>query len=404
MNRPLALMILAQFLAVPGLSPAGEARNWTATVQANGSSLWDVPMVVELEQGPAPGLYAVDAEGSSQVAPAVVFETGGKRRLGLVLDQIDSGATRVLRLRPFQPADRRASGVTLAESGPNVRVLLEGRPWTDYRIDAGPKPILFPVIGPTQQPFTRSYPMVKVEGEDDDHVHQRSFWFTHGAVNGIDFWAEQPGHGSIRETSRRLVRDGGQLGQIQTTDDWLGPDGKRVCRDERSLTFFATRSARILDFEVTVHASDGPVVFGDTKEGSFGLRLASSMDVKRHQGGKITNAEGLTDGDAWGKASPWVDYTGPVEGQTVGVAILNHPDSFRYPTTWHVRDYGLFAANPFGYHDFGRPEPGAHTISAGGSMTLKYRVILHEGSTESARLPTAFEAYARPPRVTVAAE
>ena len=215
--------------------------------------------------------------------------------------------------------------------------------------------------------------MKKVAGETQDHNHQRSFWFTHGNVNGYDFWASDPlnppktNYGTIKETAKKTLIAGPVLGRIRTTDDWLGPDGKRVCEDERVVTIYNTPTARVLDFDITIKAGDGPVTFGDTKEGMFGLRVASSMDVagnkktKTPGKGKITNAEGITDTDAWGKASPWVDYVGPVEGETVGVAILNHPDSFRYPTTWHVRDYGLFAANPFGWHDFGMKKSGEYT-------------------------------------------
>jgi Methane oxygenase PmoA len=133
----------------------------------------------------------------------------------------------------------------------------------------------------------------------------------------------------------------------------------------------------------------------------FGIRVASSMDVTRKGGGRITNAEGLTDEKAWGKPSPWVDYVGPVKEKTVGIAVLNHPDSFRYPTTWHVRTYGLFAANPFGWHDFAGPVPGDYTIPAGGSIAFRYRVILHEGDTPAARVDRAFEAYAKPPSVEI---
>jgi hypothetical protein len=136
------------------------------------------------------------------------------------------------------------------------------------------------------------------------------------------------------------------------------------------------------------------VTFGDTKEGMFGLRVASSMDVTRKKGGKITNAEGLTDERAWGQASPWVDYVGPVKDQTVGIAVLNHPASFRYPTTWHVRTYGLFAANPFGWKDFGKAERGDHTLPAGESIRFAYRVILHKGDTASLGVPAMFQAYA----------
>ena len=115
------------------------------------------------------------------------------------------------------------------------------------------------------------------------------------------------------------------------------------------------------------------------------------------------NAEGITDDAAWGKASPWVDYVGPVEGKTVGVAILNHPDSFRYPTTWHVRTYGLFAANPFGWHDFGQKTSGEYTVPEGQSVRFAYRVVLHEGDTATARVANAFSGYSQPPGVSVEA-
>jgi hypothetical protein len=118
-------------------------------------------------------------------------------------------------------------------------------------------------------------------------------------------------------------------------------------------------------------------------------------------GGKITNAEGVTDEKAWGQPSVWVDYVGPVKNRLVGIAMINHPSSFRYPTTWHVRTYGLFAANPFGWHDFGRPERGDCTIPADRSIEFAYRVVLHEGDTRSADVAALAEAYVRPPVIEV---
>ena len=256
-------------------------------------------------------------------------------------------------------------GPSSARTGTGLEISPGGKLLTVYHSDLATKPYFFPLIGPTGVSYTRAYPLQKdVAGEDHDHPHQRSFWFTHGSVNGFDFWASDPlnkpkrNDGTIRETSRSIVAAGPVLGVLKTTDDWLGPDGKVVCQDERTVRAYATAAIRVLDFDITLKATAGPVTFGDTKEGMFGLRVASSMDVKNKKGGKITNAEGITDEAAWGKASPWVDYTGPVEGKTVGVAILNHPDSFRFPTTWHVRTYGLFAANPFGWHDFGMKNIG----------------------------------------------
>jgi hypothetical protein len=179
----------------------------------------------------------------------------------------------------------------------------------------------------------------------------------------------------------------------------MAPDGTKVCEDLRTLVFGAGDGKRWIDFAVTVSASEGQVVFGDTKEGSFGMRVAGSMRVERKTGGKIVNAEGNTDEGAWGKRSAWVDYSGPVEDQIVGIAILNHPESLRFPTYWHVRTYGLFAANPFGLHDFlNDPKAdGSLTLRKGESFSLYYRVILHAGDATAAGIADAFARYAREP-------
>jgi hypothetical protein len=245
--------------------------------------------------------------------------------------------------------------------------------------------------------------MEDVPGEERDHPHQRSFWFTHGKVNGVDFWSETTGHGTIRETARKSLVSGPVLARLRTTDDWLGPDGSRVLEDERVLTFTRAKGVRIVDFDVTLKATAGPVTFGDTKEGTFGLRVASSMDVGRKLGGKILNAEGMEDDRAWGKPSRWVDYSGTVAGERVGIAILNHPESFRYPTTWHVRTYGLFAANPFGWHDFGLGKSGEYTLPAGAELRFRYRVILHSGGADRAGIQQAFDAYSQPTDVLLTA-
>jgi hypothetical protein len=295
-------------------------------------------------------------------------------------------------------------GVSISRTGRNLRVDLDRRLLTEYRVDVGNKPFYFPLIGPTGEPFTRAYPMATVAGEDRDHPHQRSCWLTHGKVNGVDFWSESREAGTIKETERAVIVEGPVLARLWTKNDWLAPDGRKVCTDERTVTFYRTTGPRMLDFDFVIRADSTAVTFGETKEGMFGLRVASSMDVTKKTGGKITNAEGLTDDSAWGQASPWVDYVGPVGGKTVGIAVLNHPASFRYPTNWHVRPYGLFAANPFGGHDFHKPERGEYTIAAGESIRFGYRVILHEGVTVSAGLPAQFTAYSKPPKLELSAE
>ncbi|MEX0712724.1 MAG: PmoA family protein [Pirellulales bacterium] len=293
-------------------------------------------------------------------------------------------------------ASSMAAELAVKEHDGGVRVEIDGNLFTDYLTATAPKPILWPVIGPTGVEMTRAYPMADVAGEKKDHIHQRSLWFTHGDVNGVDFWSENPPHGSIVHRGYLEVSAADGKAVIRTRNDWLGPDGKQHCQDERTLTFRGDGDMRTIDFDIVLIASDGPVTFGDTKEGTMGIRLPTVMDVDSRLGGRIVTSEGLTDKEAWGKPAAWVDYHGPVAGQVVGVAIFNHPSSFRYPTTWHVREYGLFAANPFGLHDFtgSADVKGAHTIAAGESIYLRYRFLFHKGDATAANLAEAFKEYA----------
>jgi len=261
------------------------------------------------------------------------------------------------------------------------------------------KPFFFPLMGPTGKMITRQYPMqVEVPGEDQDHPHQKSLWFTHGLVGGVDFWAEGPTKGKIRQTAVDALVSGPVFGEIATRNEWLTPEGKKLLDDERSFVFWALpRNQVLLDFTVKLTAPKEAVVFGDTKEGSFGIRLAESM--KETRTGVVLTSRGVKGtGAAWGKPAEWIDYSGLVEGDRVGVAIYDHPKSFRHPTTWHVRNYGLFAANPFGYGDFKyEGKKGDFTLEAGKSIEFRYRLYFHSGGAEEARPALVWNGFAKPP-------
>lgn len=290
----------------------------------------------------------------------------------------------------------RAADFTVEKSDEGLVIKQDGKLVTKYIAKSGAKPILWPIVGPTGKELTRGWPMRDAASfEKQDHPHHRSLWFTHGSVNGIDFWSESGKNGTIVH-KEFLKHDGGETAIVIATSEWLAPDGKKVCEDERTVRVGASGDKRYIDFDVTVKATEGPVTFEETKEGSFGVRVHETMKVDAKQGGKLVNSEGQTNGDAWSKPAAWVDYYGPVDGETLGIAIFNHPTSFRYPTTWHVRTYGLFAANPFGGKDFKAADKyGSHTIEKGGSMTLRYRVLLHKGTTEDAKIKEAFAEYAK---------
>jgi hypothetical protein len=178
-------------------------------------------------------------------------------------------------------------------------------------------------------------------------------------------------------------------------------DGKVICTDERTLRFYTpvSDSERVMDFDITLLASNGDLTLGDTKEGTMALRLAETMRVKGKLGkGHIVNSASVRDGQTWGKRADWCDYYGPVEGKTVGIAIFDHPQNPRHPTWWHVRDYGLFAANPFGQHDFeSLPNKGTGNlvVPAGQSVTFRYRFCLHAGDEQQAKVAEKYQQYAK---------
>ena len=284
-----------------------------------------------------------------------------------------------------------AAAVTAEKTDRGVVVKVDGQLFAEYRTDVNGQPILWPIIGPTGRPVTRAYPMADdVANEKHDHPHHRSLWFTHGDVNGLSFW-----HKEKTEHQEFLRIASGQQALVATRNDWLAPDGKRVMEDKRTLTFGTDADARWIDFDIMLTATDGPVKLGDTKEGTFGVRVAGTMKVDAKPGGRIVTSEGKTDKAAWGKAAPWVDYHGPIDGKTVGIAIFNHPSSFRFPTYWHVRTYGLFAANPFGLHDFVRKgADGSFVLEKNESMPLRYRVYIHAGDEKEGKVAEAYARYA----------
>lgn len=299
-------------------------------------------------------------------------------------------------------------GVKLVQQEDRVRVEINGELFTEYVFKGTPHVYYYPLIGPGGARMTRDYPMVPdSKGEDHDHPHHRSLWYSHGSVNGVDFWSETAKAGKIVHDAFLEVKSGDDSGLIRSANKWIGLDGKVVCTDERTFRVHARpNSERVFDFEITLKApTDSEVILSDTKEGSMAIRVAESMrlvkpkekgEKKSKPGeGHIVQSTGERDEKTWGKRAEWCDYSGPVQGKTVGIAIFDHPSNPVHPTYWHVRDYGLFAANPFGIHDFtGKKEPagaGNIVIAPGKSVTFKYRFYLHNGDEKEGKVAERYK-------------
>jgi hypothetical protein len=286
--------------------------------------------------------------------------------------------------------------VSFRQQPDRLMVEIDGQPFTElFYGPATRKPYLHPLRSASGKVVTRQFPMADMAGERKDHPHHQGLSFTYADVNGYNFWAsdstqQNEKSGSIRLNKVLKTEGGPKTGTVRVRFDWLTPTGETLLAEDRTMTVRAEPDARIIDFDITLTARQ-KAVFGDTKEGMFNIRLASGFD-------KMTGSTGCAnEKECWGKRADWLDFTGRVDGEDLGVAIFDHPGNLRHPTYWHVREYGLFAANPFGMRDFtaNKSADGSFTLQKGKTLRFRYRVLIHNGKTEPNRLNRLYTEYAR---------
>ena len=361
------------------------------------------PVEATLEVAGSPTKVMVkDLDTATEVEGQVLRAKDGKTQIIWVIGDLRSGTERRYAARFSNEKPGKAVEL-VALPQDRVEVGLRGKPFTTYHFSPEmARPCLYPLIGPTGVGITRNYPMAKgPEGETTDHKHHRSLWVAHGEVNGVDNWSEEKDHGRTVHRSFLSVLPGPVLAELIADADWVSASGEKVLSERRAMFFYNLDSPyRMIDFIITFQA-DKDVVFGDTKEGGLlSVRVATTMDGSR--GGIIRNAYGgLTERETWGKRAHWCDYTGPVDGKLVGITIMDYPSNFRYPTYWHVRDYGLFTANPFGLsHFYGdKSRDGSHKLPAGQPFKFHYRMLIHAGDALEAQVAAKYHEYINPPAV-----
>ena len=294
--------------------------------------------------------------------------------------------------------------VSLLEQKGKIRIEIDGQLFTEYRYEGYAKPILYPILGPHQISMTRHYPMrADVAGEANDHPHHKSMWFSHGNVNGVDFWEEKDSSGKIVHEELLHATEDTSEATIRAANTWFDSHGNEVCRDKSTLIFAASSNYRTIDWITTLHTKSGELTFRDTKEGTMGIRMHPNLrlDASRRSEGLSTaravNSSGVHDRDVWGKRAEWIDYWGTIDDQTVGIAIFDHPQNPRHPTWWHAREYGLAAANPFGIHDFeGKPQgTGDLVVPRGETLTFRYRFVFHCGDYQEAKISKLYKKYSQ---------
>ncbi len=297
------------------------------------------------------------------------------------------------------------------ETNLKVNVLVDGKLFTSYwqpLTDSVYKPVLYPINAASGTTITRGYPLQPREGERNDHRHQTGNWLTYGDVNGSDFWGNgsegkrNRNGGEIKPLSIDKLIEGSGEGTMETTAAWLDSTGQEVLEEKTTFYFIAKDSIRIID-RVTTLAAKKAVSFKDTKEGSFGLRVARQLEMPSKESVTLTDAqgnptlvkamsnegvtgnykssEGILGDSVWGTRAKWMDLSGNITGENISVVICDHPKNLSYPTYWHARGYGLFSANPFGAKDFTKGKEELNfSLAVGASLTLRYRIVISAGS------------------------
>ncbi len=249
--------------------------------------------------------------------------------------------------------------------------------------EAFPKPHLGPVTDEDGHSFTRCDLMHK------EHPHQRSIIIAIGDVNGIDCWNEREDCGYVRNEGIFDVVSTAAYGAFTAKNRWTNHDGVPAMTEKtRFVIYNQSDACRVIDVTVTFTADYGDVVFGPTKEaGPLGIRLRDELREDIGKGTLSNSRGGVGEGECWGKEAEWCDYHGNVDSVgEMGVTVYDHPSNERYPTAWHIRSYGLFAANNFHFK-------GGYTLAAGDSITYKYRVMFRRREMDADEIESRYDGY-----------
>ncbi len=299
-----------------------------------------------------------------------------------------------------------------------VEVLVDGKLFTAYIYpETIKKPVLWPVVSPAGNTVTRSFPLEKKAGERADHPHHVGIWLNFGDVNGLDFWNNSEAikpevaskYGTIVHRSVDKIKNGKSDAELTISADWIDINQKKLLDEKTTFSFSATPALRIIDRTTTLKAVNGEVKFTDNKEGMFAIRVTSELELPSKGPVELTDAhgnitkvatpdlskvtgdylssEGITGEKVWGTRGRWMELSGKMNGEEVAVIIIDHPKNAGYPTYWHARGYGLFAANTLGQKPLsGGKDELNFTLKNGESATFKYRVVIASGKQTPATI------------------
>ena len=340
-----------------------------------------------------------DTASGAVISAQCYADEGGATTLTWILDGLAAGESRTYTLSEGSVAGE--TGVQLKEEAETITVTLNDRHFTTFRYaKAQFRPYFFPVLGPNGREVTRG----ETSDISKDHVHHRSLYVAYGEVNDVDLWGEGSNSGRVVPQGFTQKQGGAVVSRLYTQNSWQTQAGEVLMTDVQNYRIYnLPEDAAILDLDLSFIASVGDVHFGDTKEGGIiSIRVHPSMNAS--DGGKMENAfGGINEAETWGKRANWCDYSGVVDGTPVGIAVFDHIVNPRYPTYWHVRNYGLMGSNIFGGASFERDpsKDGSYTLKQGEEMHFRFRVLIHAGDATVGKVAQKYHDFINPPVVEV---
>ena len=328
----------------------------------------------------------------------------------LLISGCGNNGSRAKKMEADQVAETRFRLVELPDEK-KVEVWIDGDLFTSYMYpDHIAKPVLYPLKTASGKVLTRSFPMENVPGERVDHPHHVGHWMNYGDVNGLDFWnnsearpAEDKNlYGTIFHKEVRNIQGRDDMGMLEVVNEWKTPDGVILLEEQTRFIFSVQGNSRIIDRITTLHALNQEVSFKDNKEGMLAVRVARALELPSDKpavyldaygvpteikvldnagvNGNYLSSEGMEGEEVWGTRARWMKLQSSMEGEKVALVIFDHPDNVGYPTYWHARGYGLFAANPLGQSVFSEGEKVLDfKLAPNESVSFKYRLLVHSG-------------------------
>ncbi len=227
---------------------------------------------------------------------------------------------------------------------------------------------------------TRNHPPRKDADATDHPSMHPGIWVAFGDLGGEDFWRNKG-----RVIHRRFVEEAkanGSRGAFVAENEYVSKDGTTLCREQCRWTVAAQAGGWWLLYDGSFTASVDGLGFGDQEEMGLGVRMATPFTAAN--GGEIRDSAGRKNEKAvWGQQAEWCDYGGTIDGRRIGVAVVPHAENFG--RSWfHVRDYGLMVANPFGRNAFTRGETSRVDVPLDKPLRLRYATFIYDAAAGEA--------------------